>query len=122
MHDMLKSMLGHSLEGPSQEFATYAYFCATLEKVFTNDLTADRVRGSDIFDDLAAAQCAFDRHAARLTIYLHHPAKLEPDGIGSARLSMSRFYRTSTTNRQVQQQGRPTPHTDVRYHTPEQGE
>ncbi|GAA3793537.1 hypothetical protein GCM10022226_11080 [Sphaerisporangium flaviroseum] len=57
--EVLKSMLSRPLGGPALEFATYAYFCATLGEVFTDGLTADRVRSSPIFDDLAAARHAF---------------------------------------------------------------
>ncbi|MFC4585422.1 hypothetical protein [Sphaerisporangium corydalis] len=56
---VLKSLLDHPLDGPSLEFATYIYFCATLEEIFTSHLTVDRVRGSRIFDDLAGARHAF---------------------------------------------------------------
>lgn len=57
--EVLEQTLIHALDGPSLEFAVYAYFCATLEEIFTSDLTLDRVGSGDIFDDLAAARYAF---------------------------------------------------------------
>ncbi|MEV0310818.1 hypothetical protein [Nonomuraea fuscirosea] len=54
---LVQSLLDHPLEGPALEFAAYAYFCATLEEIFTTGLTGSRK--AETFDDLAAARHAF---------------------------------------------------------------
>ncbi|MEU8104241.1 hypothetical protein AB0C18_11010 [Nonomuraea muscovyensis] len=45
------------MDGPALEFAAYSYFCATLEEIFTGELT--RLRKVRVFDDLAASRHAF---------------------------------------------------------------
>ncbi|MGP4103670.1 hypothetical protein [Nonomuraea sp. KM90] len=55
--ETLRSLLGCPLAGPAVEFAGYAYFCATLEEIFTGEPA--RLRGVGAFDDLAAARHAF---------------------------------------------------------------
>ncbi|MEV5889133.1 hypothetical protein [Nonomuraea fuscirosea] len=55
--ETLRHLMSSRVEGPAQEFAAYTYFCATLEEIFTGELT--RSPGAIAFDDLAAARHAF---------------------------------------------------------------
>ncbi|MEU4512010.1 hypothetical protein AB0G05_21145 [Nonomuraea wenchangensis] len=55
--EVAQSLLNRPLDGPALEFAAYSYFCATLEEIFTGELTG--LRTAETFDDLAAARHAF---------------------------------------------------------------
>ncbi|MFF0773436.1 hypothetical protein ACFYUK_31400 [Nonomuraea wenchangensis] len=55
--ELAQSLLNRPLDGPALEFAAYSYFCATLEEIFTGELTGSR--NAETFDDLAAARHAF---------------------------------------------------------------
>ncbi|GAA4586578.1 hypothetical protein GCM10023194_33120 [Planotetraspora phitsanulokensis] len=57
--EILKTSLVEASDGPALDFVAYAYFCATLEEVFTEELTAERIRETAEFDTLAAARRAF---------------------------------------------------------------
>ncbi|MFD1547389.1 hypothetical protein [Nonomuraea guangzhouensis] len=55
--ETLRSLPHGPLAEPALEFAAYLYFCATLEEIFTGELTGPG--DADAFDGLAAARHAF---------------------------------------------------------------